>query len=70
MIPEQLTQPPVHLRGPASPKNDFFYIAMKGHAENDILLVVFGEEIRRSIWPERVTKVNWFEVIGCANQEP
>jgi len=70
MIPEQLTQPPVRLRSPASPKNYFFYIAMKVHAEKEIFLVVFEEEIRRNVWPERVTEVNWFEVIGRANQEP
>ena len=70
MIPEQLAQPLVHLRGPASPKNDFFYLTMKVDSENEVLLVVFGEEVRRNIWPKRVAEIDWFEMIGCANQRP
>ena len=70
MIPEQFTQPPVHLRGPARPKNNFLYLAMKVETEKEVLLVEFGEEIRRNIWPKRITEVDWFEVIGCANQGP
>jgi len=70
MIPEQLTQPPVHLRGPASPENDFLYVATKVATEEDVSLVEFGEEVSRDIWPKRVTEVDWFEVIGCANQRP
>ena len=70
MIPEQLTQPPVHLWSPASPKNDFFYLATKDETESDIFHVVFDEEVRRNIWPKRITEINWFEVIRCVSQGP
>jgi len=70
MIPEQLTQPPIRLRGPASPKNDFLYVATKFVAEQEVSLEIFVEEIMRNIWPKRITEVDWFEVIGCASQGP
>ena len=70
MIPEQLTQLPIYLRGSASPKNDIFYPATKSGTEMEVLQVEFAEEIRRNIWPKWITEVNWFEVMGCANQGP
>ena len=70
MIPEQLTQPPICLWGPASPKNDFLYVATKVVAEQEVFLKVFVVEIIRNIWPKWITEVDWFEVIGCANQGP
>ena len=43
---------------------------MKVGTENEVLQEEFGEETRRNIWPKRITEVDWFEVMRCANQGP